>query len=176
MPISSPRNPPARTVRELGLPARAVTALTRAGVTTVEDLAVLTRRDLVAIDGLGPGMVAAIRAVVPEPSHRIPPEDGEAPAAPVMPSFESLRGPRRRSAVDDLLVPAPPRATSEPAATPRLRPPPRPTSSGRPRPAEYADLWRLGVRVARGVACVPVRLLTWSVREPVRRVRGLLRG
>jgi hypothetical protein len=174
MPRTSPGNVPARTVRELGLPARAVTALSRAGVTTVEDLAVLTRRDLTAVDGLGPGMISAIRAVVPEPSPATAPDDREAPAPPVMPSFESLRGPKRRTAVDDLLVPAPPRATSEPAGTPRLTPPPRPAPSGRPRPAEYADLWRLAVRVARGSACAPVRLLTWPVRQPVQRLRRLL--
>jgi hypothetical protein len=43
-----------------------------------------------------------------------------------------------------------------------------------PRPAEYADLVRLGLRIAHAVAGVPVRLVRWSVREPGRCVRRLL--
>src|SRR5215208_6544123 len=72
MPIRSPGNVRAGSIRDLGLPPRAVTALTGAGVTTVDDLAVLTRRDLVAINGLGPGLIAAIRRVVPEPPAGAP--------------------------------------------------------------------------------------------------------
>jgi hypothetical protein len=68
MPKRSLGDVPARTIRDLGLPGRAVTALTRAGVVGIDDLAVLTRRDLAAINGLGPGLIAAIRLVVPEPA------------------------------------------------------------------------------------------------------------
>jgi len=169
-----PSTAPGGTVSELGLPARAVTALTRAGITTTAQLAALTRAELVAVNGLGPGTVAAIRRVVPEPPGRLPAapapapapppalreEDQESPAAPAIPSFESLRSPRRRSTVD-LIVPAtPPPADPTPAA---------------PRPPEYADLWRLGVRVGSAIATLPVRLTLYAVREPVRRVRRLLR-
>lgn len=183
MPTSSPGDVPAETVAELGLPGRAVTALTRAGVTSVADLAVLARRELAAIDGLGPGMIAAIRRVVPEPPRGVPgtgtssgagepaapaadPAEEESPAAPAIPSFQSLRNPRHRSAVD-LLVPEAPPAPPAPAtaqAAPR----------GGPRPAEYADLLRLGVRVVRTVAGLPVRMARWSVREPSRCLRRLL--
>src|SRR3712207_2127296 len=131
MPTRSPGDAQAATIQTLGLPERAVTALTRAGVTTVEDLAVLTRRDLVAIEGLGPGLIAAIRLVVPEPPATLPrsaaaPEAGHgelpfpatdsesgpgeegAPAAPEVPSFDSLRAPRRRTAIDVLVPEGPP--------------------------------------------------------------------
>lgn len=169
-----PSTAPGGTVSELGLPARAVTALTRAGITTTAQLAALTRAELVAVNGLGPGTVAAIRRVVPEPPGRLraapapppepgqpalPEEDQESPAAPAIPSFESLRSPRRRTTVD-LIVPAtPPPADPTPAA---------------PRPPDYADLWRLGVRVGSAVAALPVRLTLCAVRAPARRVRRLL--
>jgi hypothetical protein len=172
-----------RTIQDLALPGRAMTALTRAGITTIDDLAVLTRRDLAAITGLGPGLIAAIRLVVPEPPTSISrsgtspdadraqlafpatdpepePAEEESPAAPVIPSFDSLRDPRRRAAFD-LLMPGPPPA---PPAT-------GPAPAGGPRPAEYADLLRLGVRVVRAVAGVPGRVALWSVREPVRCLR-----
>jgi hypothetical protein len=175
MPISSRGNVPAGTIRELGLPGRAVSALTHAGVTRIEALAGLTQRDLAAVPGLGPGMIAAIRLVVPEPATRAArsaaapdPDDGplalpgtrpepgpdqeEWPAAPVMPSFDSLRGPRRRSAVD-LLLPDLPPATE--AAAPAV-----------PRPAEYADLLLLAVRGIRGVADVAWRVARWMFRGP----------
>jgi hypothetical protein len=186
MPIRSPGDVPVGTVHDLGLPGRAVTALTRAGVTRIEDLAVLTRRDLGAINGLGAGMIAAIRLVVPEPRAGVPgsrvspdaeheerafptidpapaPGGEESPAAPVIPSFDSLRAPRRRSAVD-VLVPGPQPA---PSAT-------GPAPAGVSRPAEYADLLRLGVRVIRAVVGVPVRVGLWSVGEPVLCLRRLL--
>ncbi len=67
------------------------------------------------------------------------------PAVPEMPSFASLRGPRRSSPVD-VLVPG----TPEPA--PAVVPPP-------PRPAEWADLWPFGLRLARAVAAVPAGLV-----------------
>lgn len=164
------------TIRDLGLPGRAVTALTRAGITRVEDLAVLTDRDLAAISGLGTGMIAAIRLVVPEPPtgaarSGIPPEAGhdepgpaeeEAPVAPEIPSFASLRDPRRRAPVDVLLS----QSTYGPAAS-------GPAPAAAPRPAEYADLLRLGARVIRAVAALPWRVARWSVREPVRCVGRL---
>jgi hypothetical protein len=194
MPTRSPRNLPTGTIRELAIPERAVTALTRAGVTSIEDLAVLTRRDLVAINGLGPGMIAAIRLVVPEPptglarsgaSPEADPEDvpegvpedvaspardpetleEESPAAPEIPSFASLRAPRRRSAVDLLVAGSPP----APSAT-------RPAPAGAPRPAEYADLLRLGGRVIRALVGVPGRVAQEMVREPVRCLRRLVAG
>src|SRR5947208_1562214 len=124
MPTRSPGDTPAGKIRDLGLPGRAVNALTRAGITSIEDLAVLSRRDLAAINGLGPGMITAIRLVVPEPptgagppgapaeagreatvrpatgtSPEIHPEpepaEEESPDAPMIPSFDSLRAPRR---------------------------------------------------------------------------------
>ena len=169
MPTTSPGTTPGETVRDLGLPARAVTALTRAGITTTAQLAGLTRTDLLAVNGLGPGSIAAIRRVVPEPPRRLAaggrdeqqlpsPDDEESPAAPAIPSFESLRSTRRRTTVD-LIVPATP-------------PPPDPTPTA-PRPPDYADLWRLGVRVGRAVATLPVRLTLGAVRGPVRRLRQL---
>jgi hypothetical protein len=91
------------------------------------------------------------------------PVEGESPDAPVMPTFASLRAPRRRSPVDVLMPDAPP-----------ARSPSGPARPGASRPAEYADLLRLGVRVARAVADVPVRVARWSVQEPVRHLRRLL--
>ncbi|MGY1632461.1 hypothetical protein ACI784_12220 [Geodermatophilus sp. SYSU D01186] len=93
----------------------------------------------------------------------------ESPDAPAIPSFESLRGPRRRTAVD-LIVPAtPPPAEDPPAPGPAAG---RPATAGGPRPAEYADLLRLGSRAVRAVVGVPVRVAGW----PVRCVRRLLGG
>jgi Bacterial RNA polymerase, alpha chain C terminal domain len=187
MPIESPGGVPAGTIRDLGLPGRAVTALLRAGVSTTEDLALLTRRELAAIDGLGAGMVAAIRNVVPEPVTRVPratpseaevhteavaagiePADDEAPAPPPIPSFESLRAPRRRTTVDLIIPATPPPAEPAPAADPR------PAAASGPRPAEYADLLRLCARGVRAAAGVPVRLAWWSLRAPVKGLRRLL--
>jgi hypothetical protein len=91
------------------------------------------------------------------------PADEESPATPAIPSFDSLRNRRRRTAID-LLVPA---QSSAPSAT-------VPRAAGGPRPAEWGDLLRLGTRVAWAVAGVPVRMAAWSVREPVRRLQRLL--
>src|SRR3954451_16237390 len=74
----------------------------------------------------------------------------EDPVAPPVPSFESLRAPRRRSPID-LLPPPPPAPVAEPVAAPRAAPVPA------PRPPDYADLLRLGVHVARLSAGVPLR-------------------
>jgi hypothetical protein len=177
---------PAGAISELGLPARAVTALTRAGVTSTADLAVLTRRELTAVPGLGAGMIAAIRAVVPEPGRdgAVPPapapDTGEAeeesPAAPAIPSFASLRAPQRRTAMD-LLVPGLP--AEPPAGTPPTPPGPPPAPGApepprAPRPAEYGDLLRIGAHLARAAAGLPVRVVRWSLAEPVRVLRRLL--
>ena len=178
MPTTSRGTASRGAVSDLGLPARAVTALTRAGITTTEQLAALTRAELLAVDGLGPGSVAAIRRVVPEPSGRtraagtrpeagrLPPpgpvpDDEESPDAPRIPSFQSLRDPRRRTTVD-LIVPATP-------------PPADPTPTA-PRPPDYADLWRLGVRVGSAVADLTARLVLCAVRTPARRLRRLVGG
>jgi hypothetical protein len=75
-----------------------------------------------------------------------PQDDG--PKAPPVPSFESLRDPRRRSALDLLVPPAAP----EPAAT--VAPP---VTAPTPRPPDYADLLRLAVHLARWTAGLPVR-------------------
>jgi hypothetical protein len=69
-----------------------------------------------------------------------------APVAPPVPSFASLRDPRRRSPLDVL---APPPAAPEPAAPPAAAP--------TPRPPDYADLLRLAVHLARWTAGLPVR-------------------
>ena len=177
MPTTSPGHAPGGTVSDLGLPTRAVTALTRAGITTTAQLAELTRAQLQAVGGLGPGSIAAIRRVVPEPPGRQPatgrpqpdparppsPEpasdDEESPDAPRIPSFESLRSTRRRTTVD-LIVPATP-------------PPADPTPTA-PRPPDYADLYRLGVRVGSAVVTLPVRMALFAVRAPARRLRQLV--
>jgi hypothetical protein len=157
-----------------------VTALTRAGITTTAQLAALTRAELIAVDGLGPGSVAAIRRVVPEPPGRLPatepqpdtrrlssPDDEESPDAPRIPSFESLRSTRRRTTVD-LIVPATPPPPPPP-------PPPDVTPTG-PRPPDYADLWRLGMRVGQTLATLPARLALVAVQRPTRSLRRLLGG
>jgi hypothetical protein len=199
MPTSSPGTAPAGAIEALGLPTRAVTALARAGITDAAALAALTRRELTAVPGLGAGLVAAIRRVVPEPPAVLPgtavPGSGPAPAAsarddeagpaaPEIPSFASLRDPRRRTALD-LLVPAaepdPGPAAPEPEPAPAApaaagSPPgrsPRPAATA-PRPAEYADLLGFGVRLARAAVTVPGRVALWSLRAQVDLVRRLL--
>ena len=64
-------------------------------------------------------------------------DDLTGPTAPAIPSFASLRGPRRLSPVD-VLVPA-------------VKAPPR--------PPEWSDLWLLGRHVAGQVVGLHVRLL-----------------
>ena len=58
---------------------------------------------------------------------------------------------------------------------PATPPPPDPTPTA-PRPPDYADLWRLGIRVGQAVVALPVRLTLCAVREPVRRLRRLVGG
>jgi hypothetical protein len=91
----------------------------------------------------------------------------EDPVAPPVPSFESLRDPRRRSPID-LLAPPPP--APEPVAEPLAAPVPA------PRPPDYADLLRLGAHLARYSAGVPLRLVRWSAGLPVRGLRRLFGG
>jgi hypothetical protein len=69
----------------------------------------------------------------------VPISEDEGPASPEVPSFDSLRDPRRRSALDLLVPSAPP-----PAASPAEPPPP-----AGPRPAEWPDLGRFALRVLR---------------------------
>ncbi|MGY1773169.1 hypothetical protein [Blastococcus sp. SYSU D00813] len=90
----------------------------------------------------------------------------DAPVAPPIPSFESLREPRRRSAIDLLVPPAEPTALVDPVAPVDAAEPSRagrsaPRPAAAPRPAEWGDLLRLGARLG---ACL------------TERVRGLLRG
>jgi hypothetical protein len=206
MPKRSLEDLPAGPIRDLGLPGRAVAALTRAGIVRTEELAVLTRRELAAIEGVGPGMIAAIRRVVPEPPTGIRPAaspqaaapgraasggdpagdqgagateddatkddatEDDTPAAPVMPSFASLRAPQRRTALDLLMPDADPEAPEPETPEPTTRPAP----AAGPRPPDYADLLALGVHVVRAAIAVPVRLALWSVRAPVHSLRRLL--
>ncbi len=81
------------------------------------------------------------------------------PAAPEMPSFDSLRGPRRRSPVD-VLVPVE-------QETPQV------TGPVAPRPPEWSDLLPVGIHVAGFVMAAPVRLVRWAVLRPVRRFLGV---
>lgn len=81
------------------------------------------------------------------------PDEAESASPPSMPSFASLRDTRRRSPVDLLLAPQDPPVETAPPAAPTVA----------PRPAEWADLWHLGLRVAR-----------WCVRQPLSTARRLL--
>ena len=107
----------------------------------------------------------------------------DAPVAPPIPSFESLRAPRRRSAIDLLLPPAespvepgidaPEPLTEEPLTrAPLTRAPltraPAPSTAAAPRPAEWGDLLVLGTRLG-GFA---VRLVAAGLTE----LRTMLRG
>jgi hypothetical protein len=98
-------------------------------------------------------------------------QEEESPAAPAIPSFASLRAPRARSVID-LLVPG--GDPVPPATAPARAGAPAPAAA--PRPAEYADLLRFGVRVARVMAGMPLRAAEWAVREPVHCLRRLLGG
>ena len=118
-------------------------------------------------------------ATRPSASVATGPADEESPVAPMIPSFESLRGPRRRSAVD-LLLPAPvsgmTTAPSRPAPS-AARPTPAPSPARPvPRPAEYADLLRFGIQLARAAAAVPGRVAGWALREPRACLRRVLGG
>jgi hypothetical protein len=93
-----------------------------------------------------------------------PGPEQESPAAPAIPSFDSLRDPRGRTAVD-LFV------SGQPLAAPARTPAPAAAA----RPPEYADLLHLAGRLAQALAGAPCRLARWAAREPVRRLRRLLR-
>ena len=75
--------------------------------------------------------------------------DDESPSPPVMPSFASLRDPRRRTAVD-LLVPTAPAAARAPSSRP----------AAAQRPPEWSDLWLLGRHVTRSLAGLAARQLS----------------
>ena len=77
-----------------------------------------------------------------------PDRDAPGPATPTIPSFGSLRGPRRRSPLD-VLVPG-----EEVREAPAVEP--RPVA---PRPPEWFDLLRRGVRGAGAVVTAPVHLV-----------------
>lgn len=79
--------------------------------------------------------------------------DDESPSPPVMPSFASLRDPRRRTAVD-LLVPTAPAVATARASRP----------AAAQRPPEWSDLWLLGRHVTRGLARVPGRVAAFQLR------------
>ena len=64
-------------------------------------------------------------------------DDLTGPTAPAIPSFASLRGPRRLSPVDVLV----------------------PVERAPQRPPEWADLWLLGGHVAAQVVALQIRLL-----------------
>jgi hypothetical protein len=89
------------------------------------------------------------------------PTDPQQPQAertvPEMPSFASLRDPRRRSPIDLLVPPvAEEEAVIEPVVVPDVpAAAPRPAARPAPRPAEYADLLPAALRLARWtVACL----------------------
>ena len=94
--------------------------------------------------------------------------EGESPQAPPIPSFASLRAPRRRHPAMDVL--APPPASAELPLPPVLPPVREAPASPAPRPAEWPDLLRFGVRVASAALRLPGALL----REPARRLRRLV--
>ena len=201
MPKRSLEDLPAGPIRDLGLPGRAVTALTRAGIVRTEELAVLTRRELVAIDGLGPGMIAAIRRVVPEPPTGIRPTassqaadpggaagaadpDGgpggdrgsgaaeeESPAAPPMPSFASLRAPQRRTALD-LLMPA-----EQPAAPEQPEVPEQPEAPEPPGPPATGPAPAAGPRPPdyADLLALGVHVVRAAIAVPVRLARWSVR-
>lgn len=90
--------------------------------------------------------------------------EDDAPVAPPVPSFDTLRSPRRRSAIDLLVPPAEPTALVDPVAPVDVGGPVRSTSrpaAAAPRPAEWSDLLRLAGRLGERLTA---------------RVRGLLRG
>jgi hypothetical protein len=94
----------------------------------------------------------------------------EGPASPRIPSFESLRAPRRRNAVDVLTPGLGPVAEVPVAEVPvaevpvaevpvaDVRPPAARPATG-PRPATYADLLPFGLRLASAVLTGPARCL-----------------
>ncbi|SDE97541.1 hypothetical protein SAMN05660662_0485 [Blastococcus aurantiacus] len=95
-------------------------------------------------------------------------DEDESPAAPPIPSFASLRAPRRTHGALDLLLPP---ADDEQGPLPPVPPPVREVPPVvAPRPAEWPDLLWFGVRMASAALRLPGVL----VREPARRLRRLL--
>jgi hypothetical protein len=81
----------------------------------------------------------------------VPISEDEGPASPEVPSFDSLRDPRRRSALDLLVPGAPPPAAAPPSAEshPVEAHPVEAHPPAGPRPAEWPDLGRFAVRLLR---------------------------
>lgn len=97
-------------------------------------------------------------------------DEEESPAAPPIPSFASLRAPRRSSPALDVLAPPAAPELPLPPVPPPVRERPAATVPVRPRPAEWPDLLRFGLRVAEAALRLPGAL----VLEPARRLRRLL--
>jgi hypothetical protein len=100
-------------------------------------------------------------------------DERESPLAPPIPSFASLRAPRRSSPAMDLLAPPPvPAERPLPPVPPAVQEVPAPAASPAPapRPAEWPDLLWFSVRMATAALRLPGVL----VREPARRLRRLL--
>ena len=101
-------------------------------------------------------------------------DEDESPAAPPIPSFASLRAPRRTHAALDVLLPPPaqPEQPLPPVPPPvRETPPvPLPVPVPAPRPAEWPDLLWFSMRLASAALRLPGAL----VREPARRLLRLL--
>ena len=98
--------------------------------------------------------------------ERVDPIERESPLAPPIPSFASLRAPRRSHPAMDVLLPP-----AQPEPLPPLPPPVRESPPVvAPRPAEWPDLLWFSVRVAS----VALRLPGVLVREPARRLLRLL--
>jgi len=139
----------------------------------------------------GPGRVRPTRATpIPEPALEEPAvsttgrgrgnDEDESPTAPPIPSFASLRAPRRTHAALDVLLP-PAADQDDPVAAPlpfpaedevdaASVPTTRPAPAAPPRPAEWPDLFWFGVRAASAALRLPGAL----VREPARRLLRLL--
>ena len=99
------------------------------------------------------------------------PGEDDAPVAPPIPSFESLRAPRRRSAIDLLFPPAEAPTVEAPVEAPVEEPAAVSTPTA-PRPAEWGDLLHLGTRLG---SCA-VRLVADGATRGLAGVRALLRG
>jgi hypothetical protein len=99
-------------------------------------------------------------------------DERESPLAPPIPSFASLRAPRRSSPAMDLLAPPPVAELPLPPVPPPVRELPGTAAqqAPAPRPAEWSDLLRFGACVASAALRLPVEL----VREPARRLLRLL--
>ena len=105
-----------------------------------------------------------------------PLQDG-APAAPPIPSFDSLRAPRRRSAIDLLLPPAEP-SVEAPVVEPTAFEATAPEAEDRRRLAQRTAPRRVGRPAGLGVrlgSCV-TRLLAGGAGRALTGLRARLRG